>query len=277
MQINNVHFYTTAQRWAYNMHMDESVPSDFPAPNEKPPKRRPWQSLKPKPLLYIVAGVMLLAVGLAVWKLAGSTKSTTPDTNSTANQQDKSSNNDVPQTSEIKQYENGFLGLNLAYPATWTVSEPESKDAVKLESPQFSYETADEQQVTGNFRVYIRKGAREADSKYIGRGLAIKPSEKITYSQPVTGQRTDTLLSSFGLDSTDNFAFFLIAGNFQLNTGESLGPTYGKEIETYIIAGGYSGKDLVDDLATNPVPSNNYDQTNAYKQAVEIIKSLQLH
>jgi len=68
----------------------------------------------------------------------------------------------------------------------------------------------------------------------------------------------------------------MIAGNFQLNTGETLGPSYGKESETFIVAGGYSAKDLTDDMATNKVPTQGYNQTNAYKQALDIVKSLQL-
>jgi hypothetical protein len=251
---------------------------DNSKPTVAPPKHRWLQRFKPKMLIFATAGLVLLAIGLVAWKFTGSKQSAdNAERTAPASQTNSGVDSDVPQATDIKQYENGFLGLNLAYPATWTATEPESKDAVRLESPEFNYKTANGEQTAGNFRVYIRKGAREADSKYIGRGLAIKPSEKITYSQPVAGQRTETLISSFGLDSTDNFAFFLIAGNFQLNTGESLGPTYGKELETYIIAGGYSSKDLNDDLATHPVPTANYDQTNAYKQAVEIIKSLQLH
>ena len=263
--------------------MDQNAP-DPPAPiptlqpdQPEPHKLSVWKRKRFKLLVITAVGVTVLALGVGAWKLTSSKKSPNSTANLEPGQNLHDSNSDVPETSDIKQYENGFLGLNLAYPATWTLTEPENKDAVRLESPEFKYQTSTGEQTTGNFRIYVRKGAREADSKYIGRGLAIKPSEKITYSQPVAGQRTETLLSSFGLDSADNFAFFLIAGNFQLNTGESLGPTYGKEAETYIIAGGYSSKDLVDDLATNPVPTDYYSQTNAYKQAVDIIKSLQLH
>jgi hypothetical protein len=147
---------------------------------------------------------------------------------------------------------------------------------VRLESPDFSYQTTSKGTVTGNFRIYIRKGARTVDGKYIGRGYAFQPSEKLVYAQPALGQRADTYLSLFGLDTPDNFAFFLIAGNYNLNKGDTLGPDYGKEIDTYIIAGGFSAKDQKDDLATNPVSTEMVKISNAYKQAQVILKSLQL-
>ncbi len=68
----------------------------------------------------------------------------------------------------------------------------------------------------------------------------------------------------------------MIAGNFSLQKDESLGPEYGREPETYIIAGGYSSTELTDDLATNQVGLEYFSQTNAYKQAIEILKSLKI-
>src|SRR5690606_36986054 len=130
------------------------------------------------------------------------------------------------------------------------------------------YETTSKGVVNGNFRVYIRVTAREIDGKYIGRGFAIAPSEPLVYSNPLSTQRKDTYLSAFGLDKTDNFNFFLIAGNFNLKKGDSLGPNFGKEAGTYIIAGGYSSDDLKDDLAMNTVPTDSYSKTEAYKQAI---------
>jgi hypothetical protein len=244
----------------------------FPVPPTPDPNTKKHGK---KSLIIALVIVAVLVVGFVIWKLVLN-KDKKPGSSQTTSNQIKATTSDVPQTSQAKTYENDILGLKLSYPDTWKATEPDNKDGVRLESPNFSYTTTDKGELSGNFRVYIRKGARDVDSKYIGRGVAIKPSEKLTYSQPVTGQRSDTLLSSFGLDNTDNFAFFMIAGNFQLKVGDTLGPTYGKEAETFIVAGGYSSKDLADDLATNPVPKDGYDQTNAYKQAISIVNSLQL-
>jgi hypothetical protein len=68
----------------------------------------------------------------------------------------------------------------------------------------------------------------------------------------------------------------MIAGNYSLKQGDTLGPNYGKEPETFIVAGGFSSKDLKDNLATNLVDPVVLDSSNAYKQAIEIVKSLQL-
>jgi hypothetical protein len=111
---------------------------------------------------------------------------------------------------------------------------------------------------------------------YIGRGYAIGPSVSLTYTNPQPGQLATTWLTNYGLDKTNNFAFFLIAGNFDLTTGQTLGPNYGTESGTYIIAGGYTTNQLTDDLETNMVPTSSFSQTNAYKEAVDIVKSIQI-
>lgn len=183
---------------------------------------------------------------------------------------------DVPDATTTKSYENGPLGLKFTYPDTWKVTETTDK-GIRAESPTFTYTTLDKGDVLGVFRIYIRKGARTADGKVIGRGVAIQPSEKLVYTQPAPDQRKDTLLTLFGLDTKDNFGFFLIAGNFQLNIGDTLGPNYGKEPDAFIVGGGYSSADLTDDMATHTVDISTIPASKAYAQAVEILKSLQLH
>ncbi len=245
-----------------------------------PGKPNPNRSKKP---LFIILGVLLLAaLGFGGWKMLGPKKpvqhADTQSSEQTApNQSVQNLNKDVPEANGTKEYDNGFLGVKVTYPNNWTATESDNRDSVRIESPAFSYQTLDKGQVNGNFRIYIRKGARMEDSKYIGRGYAIKDSEKLTYASPSQDQRKETSLSLFGLDKPTNFAFFMIAGNYSLKKGETLGPNYGKEAETFIIVGGYSAKDLKDDLATHPVSPEIIETSSAYKQAVNILKSLQLH
>jgi hypothetical protein len=68
----------------------------------------------------------------------------------------------------------------------------------------------------------------------------------------------------------------MVAGNFSLKKGDTLGPGYGTEPDAYIIAGGYTSEDLSEDLATNKVPIESYAYSSAYLEALEIIKSLKL-
>ena len=83
-------------------------------------------------------------------------------------------------------------------------------------------------------------------------------------------------MSLFGLDTHNNFGFFLIAGNFQLNPGDTLGPNYGKEPDTFIVSGGYSDPKLTIDMATHPVDPTYITTSKAYSQAQDILKMLQL-
>lgn len=258
---------------------DLSQPLDLPDQPAPSKPAVPVASHKSARLVYVIVGaVVVLGLAGLGWKLMShhhpdQTAQPSAATTSPSSSSDKTS--DIPAATQTKDFENGPLGLQLKYPSTWTATNT-SDIGVRVTSPDFSYETTNKGTLTGNFRIYIRKGARPQDSKYIGRGVAIKDSEKLVYSSPAPGQRTDTLLSAFGLDTDDNFAYFMIAGNFNLKKGDTLGPNYGKEAETFIISGGYSAKDLTDDMATNTVPTDDYANTTAYKQAIDIIKSIKL-
>ena len=165
--------------------------------------------------------------------------------------------------------------MEFSYPDTWSLDD--EGDDVTLRSPSFRFTAADGQVIEdGFFQVYIRQGAREADSSYIGRAVAALPSQAITYDNPATDQRETTFLQLFGLDTSANLAFVLIAGNFELQAGDTLGPDFGSDGDSYIIAGGYRSADLEDDLQAHPVPIDYFQSTNAYQQALDTIKSLRL-
>lgn len=224
---------------------------------------------------------MLLGIGFGVGKLVSLKKdnpapATTPRPTEEpiVDPQANAFITDIPESVVTKTFESRFPSLEFTYPETWVVTE--SDNGVRIESPELTYQTVEGEKVTGPFRLYMRQGAREVDSKYIARGIAALPSEKLAYSEPHPGQRKETNLSFFGLDESDHFAFLFIAGNFNLSKGQSLGPSYGKEPQTYIISGGFSSADLKDDLATNKVFLDAFQDSNAYRQAIEIIKSLKL-
>lgn len=233
--------------------------------------------LTKKLLLILLCLVTVAGLAFGAWQLAGNFNRLAAPAESDDTQNLASADNlqtDVPDVTDTKKLKSDRPRIELAYPSSWAVSETE--DAVRLESPGFTYKLANGESVAGHFRIYIRQGARAADSVYIGKGIAVQQSEKLTYANPAPGQRAETNLSHFGLDTPDAFAYFLIAGNYALQKGDFLGPDYGKETETYIIAGGYSSKELADDLATNPVPLDFYNSTKAYEQALDILRSLKL-
>lgn len=253
-------------------------PMDIPGEpmHSKPPKKS--KKFNPKVIIALIAVALLGGAAFLIMHFANKDKAPAN------NQQTQTETNipeadntpaDVPTASENKKHTADFPRVEFTYPSNWNVSENDR--GIRIESPEFSYKKHDNTTTTGNFRLYIRQGARSVDSSFIGRGVATKPSQTLTYSDPAPGQRAETNLSFFGLDSPDHFAFLFIAGNFSLNVGDTLGPDYGKEPETFIISGGYSQKSLTDDMATNPVSLDEFDQKNAYTQAIEILKSLKVY
>lgn len=253
-----------------------NLPEEATPPTHQSYPLQPKHSSGKKPIFIALTVLILAGLAYGSFKLLHKKSPPAPVATTPAVAVTKTEVKDLSDATSTKEYENGFLGLALTHPSTWTTTET-TDNGVRIESPTFSYENLAGNTVSGYFRIYIRKGARAIDSKYIGRGVAIQPSEKLTYTKPAVGQRADTLLSLFGLDTKDNFAYFFVAGNFQLKEGDTLGPNYGKEPETFIVAGGYSTKELKDDLATTQVPTSYIKTSNAFKQAIDIIKSLQLH
>jgi|AntRauTorckE6833_2_1112554.scaffolds.fasta_scaffold00037_72 hypothetical protein len=165
--------------------------------------------------------------------------------------------------------------VEFAHPTSWKVSDADGY--VRVVSPEFTYTTSDSEVIeNGVFRLHFRQGATEPESNYFGRGFASRPSETLTYSDPALGQREETNLSFFGLDNPNNFAYLLIAGNFSLAVGDTLGPDFANESDAYIIAGGYATSTLTEGIDTKKVPLDYFDTTNAYRQALDIIKSLKI-
>lgn len=225
-------------------------------------------------ILVVIIVLAALGIGFLGYTLLFATKDKASPNQSNSSSQDGDGGSDFS-NSLTETFSSATLRLELRYPTDWTVEEMDR--GVRIESPAFGYETLEKGQVDGKFKVYIRKGARSVDSKYLGRGYAIAPSEKINYSEPATGQREDTYLTAFGLDTPDNFGYFLVQGSYDLKKGETLGPKFAKEIDSYLIFGGYGADDIDDDMGSNEIDAASYVQSDEYKLAVEIIKSLKLN
>lgn len=260
-----------------------SVPPEQPVepPNVslQPEAKPSTPGVKRRKKLLIIGIVLLVAVvvGAALALFADRSQQSSPQPSASPSpspQAQKSLDNDVPNTTKLKTFTSDPLGLQINHPADWTTAEKEG--GLQVVSPEFTYQSWDKGDVTGYFRVYIRKGARDMDGKHIGRGVVIEPSEKLVYAQPGTGQRKDTNFTRFGSLTSDHFTFFMVTGDFQLKKDDQLGPNYGKEPDTYIIVGGFSSKAQTEDLDFSNISLDQYAQKRAYTQAVEIIRSLKL-
>lgn len=258
-------------------------PMELPGEPSQGPSPAPQKhhNFARKKWLLIIASLLVIGLlGLFAWRFINNRSSPAAENKDRAATPEKApvSNQlatDVPQATETKTFKADHPRVEFAYPASWT-TESTADSGVLVKSPDFSVPLAGGGETLGHFRIYIRQGARAIDSPYIGSGKAIKPSETLIYSQPAPGQRSETSLTEFGYNTQDHFAYFFIAGNYSLQSGETLGPDYGKESETYIIAAGYSSADLTDDLAMQRVALDYYSTTRAYQQALNIIKSLKV-
>ncbi len=251
-------------------------PLDLPGGEEVPHTPQPPKPKKRKGrrALLVIVGIIALAVlGFAGLKLLSKPKPAEPQTSQEPTAITPKQT-EAPAAKGTKLFTADTLAVSFNYPDNWTVAEKEGTITVK--SPEYDYKSADAGTVHGYFRIYIRKSARAVDSKYIGRAVAVQPTEEITYTNPAPSQRKQTELSYFGYDEPVNFAFMMITPGFKLQKGDTLGANYGKEAEAYIIAGGYSAKDNLDDLSFHSVAVANISSSDVIKQATELFKSLKV-
>lgn len=245
-------------------------PETYRQPVKKQNKAKPAKKTLLKILIIIVVLGVVAGLGYGGFKLLQDSEQT----------QESAPTSQQPSTETIgalplsETYTSDSLRLDFKYPSGWQVNEADR--GIRIESPDFTYSTTEGEEVTGNFRIYIRKGAREVDGEYLGRAFASQPSQKIAYVEPTSVQLEETLITPFGLDTPDNFALFIVQGTFELKKGDTLGPDYAKEPDAYLIIGGYSSADKQEDLDTNQVSLDRFDQTTEYLTAVEVVRSLQL-
>lgn len=263
-----------------------TIPDDIPDSEMPPPPvlddenlpKPPKLKKSPKKGLLIVLVVMLVlgAAGAAGWFFVLRDQGQPAQPQSQAPAADTpAATDDVPEASNTETFTSSPYRITFQYPKTWTVTE-DNDNSFLVQSQEFTYKLASGGTKKGNFRVYVSKPADADDSAIIAKGVAIQPSTKLVYKKPTPAQRTETNLSLFGLDTVDNFAFLVITGNFVLQKGDTLGPNFGKEIETILIGGGYSEPSLTPGMATNPVPVEGFQDTNAYQQAIAIIESFEI-
>lgn len=164
------------------------------------------------------------------------------------------------------------LGIGFDYPNDWTATE--SNGGIAILSPVFTYETANGNKAEGNFKIYIRKGARAEDGVFFGKGYAAKDSQELAYTKPAKGQSSKTLLQTFGYNDASNFAYFMLASNYKLKAGDTLGKNYGKEPNTILVVGGFSDPSLKQDFEMNKMSLDKYESYQQYKQAISIVQTL---
>lgn len=237
-------------------------------------QQKPKTGFRYKRLIIII--LILLVIGGIIYLLFLRPKpaSSPSATASSYASSDDTKKQDSTPAVELKKYNGDFPRIELSYPTNWTLVEKEN--GITISSPEFEYTTTNKGSIKGNFSVYIRQGAREQEGTYIGRGLAVRDSEKLVYTAPSSTQRPDTNLTLFGLDSADYFSYFFITGDYQLKKGETLGPNYGREAETYIITGGFGSEKQVATMDFNNLDVKVATSETTYKQGIDIVKSIKV-
>lgn len=263
---------------------DGKMPEDIPEADLRPPvledeamPKPPKLNKSPKGLKIVLIIVAILVLAAAAgWFFFMREPAPTPQQQTAELAEEVAeTTDDVPEATNTETFTSDPYRATFMYPKTWKVTEADD-NSILVQSEDFTYQTISGESKQGNFRVAIRKGATTADSEIIAKGVAIEQSQKLTYTAPAPGQRTETNLSLFGKDDVNNFSFLLITSNFTLQKGDTLGPNFGKETDAFLISGGYSESGLEPGLATNQVPVEGAQTTNAYKQAIAIIQSLQI-
>lgn len=268
------------------MKEDESIlgaPLDMPDGPPPSPHKHAYKKHRRSPKKFVIIVLVLVvlgALGYVGWSWHAHRKATpaapaTPALAAATPTESDSSATDSPNTSSLQPFQSAQLHLGVSIPSDWKATEKDG--GVTISSPGFTITNSDREQLKGSFTVYMRQGSRTTDGKYIGQGVAIKPTEKMAYAAPGNAQRKETQLTNFGAVTSDHFTFFMITGDYNLQKEGQLGGSYGREPDTYIIVGGFADSKRTDDLAFVNVPLEAYAKSRAYAQAIAILKSIKIN
>lgn len=238
------------------------------------PNKRSEPRNKKKYFILFLVLILVLGAGFAIWKFFINRSDQPSAQLSPATENQVKTPSEDSASAPTQEYTSDSLMIDFKYPTGWKVKE--SSDSLTVSSPETEVATAEGDSVTAEFKLMIKQGADRSDSEYLGRGFALKKSSPLKYSDPATGQRKKTFITDFGLDSSDNFAYFVVEGNFELEKDETLGPDFAKEADAILVSGGFYTKGSGGENKLVATDSETYISNEFYKAAVEIVKTLQL-
>lgn len=238
------------------------------------PNKNSGSNAKKYLIITLVLIILFGAGGFAAWKfLLNDNKQTSnlpvSETESQNNAQDENFLQGLTQ-----EYTSDRLLIDFKYPDSWKVDE--NSGEIMVYSPSAEITDANGERISAEFRVLIKQGARETDSEYLGRGFAVKESKPIKYTDPSSNQREESLITDFGLDSSNYFSYFVVQGNFKLKKGETLGSDFAAKADEILVSGGFYSKDSKDKTKLVSLYLEDYNTSEMYLSALEIIKTLKL-
>lgn len=218
-----------------------------------------------------VLTIVIFAAGFAVWKFLIHEDQVDPvaSEDRSVSEITEESANELSQ-----QYVSDRMMIDVKHPSNWKATEENNK--IEIFSPETEVLDAEGNKLPAVFKVFIKLGAERSDSEYLGRGFAVKKSEPISYEDPALNQRKDSLVTGFGLDSSDHFAYFVVQGNFNLKKNESLGGEFAGKADEILVSGGFYSEESEDRTKLVAMSPDSYSSNELYKTAIEIIKTLRL-
>jgi hypothetical protein len=124
------------------------------------------------------------------------------DKDKQASQSTKSSQSTPPaqqQSAAIttKHHQSANFSLEFDYPENWTVTD-DGSGKLTVKSPTMPLKSASGKAVSGQVTVTIQGKQAELKEFKGGNGLAVRESDKLTYTKPTSSQRAQTYLSFVG-------------------------------------------------------------------------------
>ncbi|MEX2014481.1 MAG: hypothetical protein WD885_00915 [Candidatus Saccharimonadales bacterium] len=224
-------------------------------------------------IIAIAVLVVLSAGGFGAWKFLLSDDNTSNQTEPEA-ESPSNANEEVSINELTEEYSSDRLLIDFKYPANWKVDEDSGE--IIVYSPEEEITDIGGENVSGEFKILIKQGADKSDSEYLGRGFAVGKSQPFKYSDPTASQREESFITDFGLDASDNFAYFVAQGNFELKKNETLGSDFAGKADEVLVSGGLYSKGSEDKTKLVSLNPKDYLSNETYLLAIEIVKTLRL-
>lgn len=221
---------------------------------------------------WLVAGVILAGLaGAAVYffvlKSDGADKKKAAPTDSAQTNAPSGSEPQQNATITTKHHQSPTFGLEFDYPDDWTVTD-DASGKLTVKSPSMQLKGASGKTVTGQIVFTIQSKQDKLKEFDGGNGLAVRESEKLTYTKPTASQRAQTYLSfvSYAGSATTGIEGLYITGDIGYQKDQAVPMVDIVRVDP-LINFGFTGNGA----ASLSLSADNWNDANLFTKSVKTI------
>lgn len=172
--------------------------------------------------IIIVLLLALIGGGTYYWMYVNKKTTTTTKTTTT---QKTTTTKTKPTTVATTHYDSSNFNLGFDYPQKWTVTDVAGSGQLTISSTPMQLKDVNGKTYTGQIVVEFRNKQSQLTEFAKGNAVAVRTSDKISYSKPSSVQRADTYISFLNYASSTSSTSLdavYVTGDYGYQTGQAV-------------------------------------------------------